>query len=124
MYPFGVSAVDPGCLLYLGALSTPSGERRLVNLTFDRPAFICGAKRPFDAQTMPTGMSFRRYDLVASRSSADFDFSDLRPLKLFPAQRDPQDPSLLTFKYELGLTDGLIDARLQNDGTMVFARRK
>ncbi len=113
-----------GLQQFLGPGGVFAGQRWIVNVSFDSPAFICGEKRPFRAFTFPTGFSLRAYPRIDSRSSADLDFSDLRPLKLFPAQRNPKDPSMLTFKYQLGPTEGLIDARLQDDGTVVFFRRK
>jgi hypothetical protein len=111
-------------LLYLGSLTTPGGEQRLIHVSFDGPAFVWGAKKPFRVISYPTHWSLRKYTPVESDSSASLDYSDLRPFKLFPAQHDQNDPSHLTMVYQFGPDTGTIDARLDDAGQVTLSRRK
>ncbi|MFI5378821.1 MAG: hypothetical protein ACHRHE_05970 [Tepidisphaerales bacterium] len=110
-------------LLYLGSLTTPGGEQRLIHLSFDGPAFVWGGKSPFRIVSYPTHWSLRAYTPVESDSSAGLDYSDLRPFKIFPAQRDPKNPSHLTMVYQFGPDKGTIDVRLDNAGQLTLSRR-
>lgn len=110
-------------LLYLGSLTTPGGGQRLLHLSFDGPAFVWGTKKPFRVISYPTHWSLRTYAPIESDSSAGLDYADLRPFKIFPAQRDPNDSSHLTIVYQFGPDQGIIDARLDNAGRLSLSRR-
>ena len=110
-------------LLYLGPLTTPSGQQRLIHLSFDGPAFVWGTKKPFRVTSYPTHWSLRQYTPVESDLSAGLNYADLRPFKIFSAQRDPNDPSHLTMVYQFGPDNGTIDARLDNAARLDLTRR-
>jgi hypothetical protein len=111
-------------LLFMHERKTPAGERRLVTLSFDGPAFLFDQPRPFIAGSYRVNWAGKLGDYSGSRLSCPgFAPPPDRPIRFYAGQPDLIDASRFTIAAKIGEGDALIDGRLNDDDTITLSLR-
>lgn len=109
----------------LGELESASGLRNLVLVTFDPGIISFFLSQPVTASPWPDPMTYIEMAHAVPvfhplRQSA----SHPPHIRIFAGQRDPNDPSRFTVRYQVWAQEDIIDGRMDDKGMITLTPRK